>query len=391
MTVSLWQDTASWPGELEHRTVTTDIAIVGGGIVGATLAHFLCQAGQDVVVLESGTVGNGASGRNAGHCLAGLRNVYHETIERFGHERARHLRRLMEDNRSMVRGFCEQLGVPYEARGSQYFGIDADDRAKIKQSAIALQRDGFDVQFTEFDSPQHGFHSKIEQAGDMELQPYLLVNRLLAASGARVEENCEVRQIEQLPNGGVRLHGRRVTVDCRQAILANSAWATMLHPYFRDKVSPGRGQILVTEPPANGERLLDRPTGTTEDRRYFYFRQLHDGRLLIGGNRNAFREEEVTFGDEVNLTLQQSTHAWVSGHFPQFAGLQVTHRWAGIMGYSPDALPLVGWLPDMPSVAFAVGFGGSGMSFGPLAARLTAQYVLDGTHPGAFHVDRLAG
>ncbi|HEX5166328.1 MAG TPA: FAD-binding oxidoreductase, partial [Thermomicrobiales bacterium] len=69
--------------------------------------------------------------------------------------------------------------------------------------------------------------------------------------------------------------------------------------------------------------------------------------------------------------------------------LKITHRWAGILGYTPDAMPLVGRLPDMPSVYFAAGFNGSGMSYGPLTARLTAEYMLDGTHPGLFHVDRL--
>jgi glycine/D-amino acid oxidase-like deaminating enzyme len=59
------------------------------------------------------------------------------------------------------------------------------------------------------------------------------------------------------------------------------------------------------------------------------------------------------------------------------------------MGFTADAMPLIGRLPDMPNIAFAVGFTGSGMSYGPLAARLTAEYVLDGTHPGLFHADRL--
>ncbi len=393
MTVSLWQDSASWPGELPHETITADIAIVGGGVVGATLATLLVQAGKDVVVLESGTIGGGASGRNGGHCFIGLRNDYHRAIELLGHDAAKQLRTQLTENRSMVRAFCDQFTVPYIADGSQYLGIDAEDREDMQASARALQADGFEVEYEELGGPhghgdERGFRSRLFQPGDMALQPYILVTRMMAASGARVEENCEVRTIEQLANGGVRLQARRITVECGEAILATNAYSRILHPYFRDKVFPTRGQIFVTEPTA-AERVLPIPTGSTEEGRYFYYRQLPDGRVLIGGNRKPFLAEEQTYGDEVNLPLQESMHGWLAQHYPELADLRITHRWAGILGYSVDAMPLIGRLPDMPSVAFAVGFTGSGMSYGPLAARMTAEYLLEGRHPGPYHVDRL--
>ena len=61
------------------------------------------------------------------------------------------------------------------------------------------------------------------------------------------------------------------------------------------------------------------------------------------------------------------------------------------MGFTSDALPLIGRLPDLPNVYFAVGFTGSGMSYGPVTARLAAEYMLAGTHPGLFHAERLGG
>ncbi len=389
MTVSLWQDTASWPGELEHRRETADIAIVGGGIVGATLATLLTQAGKDVIVLESGTVGGGASGRNAGHCIAGLRNGYHHAVERLGRDGAKQLRRQLEENRTMVRAFCDTLGVPYEANGSQYLGIDPAEGAEIQASALAMERDGFDVDYSDIDPYDRGFHSRIYQPGDMGLQPYILVTRLMASSGARVEENCEVRGIEQLANGGVRLQARRLTVECNQAILATNAYSRILHPYFRDKVFPTRAQMFATEPTPDGSRLIDMPTGTEDG--FEYFRQLADGRFLIGGYRDRFADEEVGYGDEPTPHLQAGMHAWVAERFPEIAALKVTHRWSGIMGFTADGMPLVGRLPEMSNVAFAVGFTGSGMSYGPLTAHLTADYVLNGTHPGLFAADRLAG
>lgn len=385
MTVSLWQDTAAWPGEIEHRHETADVCVIGGGIVGATLATLFGEAGKSVVVLEAGTVGGGASGRNAGHCIAGLRTTYHLAVERFGRQQARDLRQLLVANRDMVQSWCDRFAVPYERNGSQYLGIDAAEAAGMRASALALQADGSDVEFDERDPFDRGFVGRLYQPGDLGLQPYLLVTRLMAASGALVIENSEVREIEHAGDG-VTVRSRRATVTCRQAVLATNAYSRILHPFFRDKVFPTRAQMYATEPSV-GPRLITMPTGTQDG--FEYFRQLPDGRFLIGGYRDRFVDEEVGYGDETTPHLQAGLQAWVAERFPEVATLRVTHRWAGIMGFTSDALPIIGRLPDAPNVYFAVGFTGSGMSFGPVTARLAAEYVLSGTHPGLFHVDRL--
>jgi glycine/D-amino acid oxidase-like deaminating enzyme len=386
VTVSLWQDTAAWPGEIEHQRESADFCIIGGGIVGASLATLLGEAGKTVIVLESGQVGGGASGRNAGHCIAGLRNTYHHAVERLGREKARELRVMLEENRTMVRGWLDRLAVPCEANGSQYLGIDQQECDELRAAARALQADGFDVEFSEQAPYDCGFQGRLYQPGDMGLQPYLLVTRLMASSGALVYENSEVRQIEQRGDT-VIVRSKRVTVECKQAILATNAYSRIIHPYFRDKIFPTRAQMFATEP-SDAPRLIPMPTGTQDG--FEYFRQLSDGRFIIGGYRDRFPEEEVGYGDETTPHLQAGMHAWVAERFPEIGRLQVTHRWAGIMGFTKDGMPLVGRLPDMPSVAFAAGFTGGGMSYGPLTARLAVEYVLNGTHPGLFSADRLS-
>lgn len=384
MTVSLWQDTASWPGKVEHQQVTADICIVGAGVVGSMLAKLFGEAGKSVVVLEAHQVASGASGRNAGHCVGGLRTNYHQAIERWGHDRARDFRRYLIESRDLVWDYCQRYDVPFERNGSRYLSADEAEAAQIRASALALQADGEDVEYSDGDPWDRGFAGTLFQAGDIGLQPYLLVTHLMADSGALVIENSEVRAIEQRGDK-VILRSKRATVECGQAILATNAYSRILHPYFRDKVFPTRAQAYATEP--SSERLFDGPTGTEDG--FEYFRQLPDGRFLIGGYRDRFIEEEVGFADETTPHLQAGLESWVAARFPEVARLKITHRWAGIMGFTSDSLPLVGTLPDMPKVAFAVGFNGGGMSMGPATARLTADYVLTGAKPDPLHVDRL--
>ncbi|HLT17895.1 MAG TPA: FAD-binding oxidoreductase [Thermomicrobiales bacterium] len=385
MTVSLWQDTAAWPGEVDHEFVEADVCVIGGGFVGGTLATLLGELGKQVVVVEAQQVGLGTSGRNAGHCIAAFRDNYHRVIERLGHDAAGELREQAIASRQWVTGLCQGLKVPHEANGSRYLAIDERERERLLASFEALKADGQDVEWHDEDPWDRGFHGMIYQPGDLGLQPYLLTSRLMAASGARVIENSPAREIVNA-NGKVEVHTRLATVRCEQAILATNAFSRLVHPFFRGRVDPIRAQALATEP--LGFRMFDGPTGTNDG--FEYFRQLPDTRFIIGGYRDVYADEEVGYADETTPHLQAGLERWAGEHFPELNDLRVTHRWAGIMGFTPDGLPLVGRLPDLDEVYYCVGFNGGGMSMGPVAARRAVALMTEGASPGVFDGDRLA-
>ncbi|PJF21143.1 MAG: FAD-binding oxidoreductase, partial [Phototrophicales bacterium] len=120
-----------------------------------------------------------------------------------------------------------------------------------------------------------------------------------------------------------------------------------------------------------------------------YYRMTFDNRLLIGGGRkqNIALENDTT-EDRVTDPVQQVLDNYLKRHFPDVT-VPVSRRWAGIMGFTPDSLPLVGVLPDMPDVGFAVGFTGHGLSLGAGAAERAVNMMLHGTHPGALDAKRL--
>ncbi len=383
-TVSLWQDTSLWPA-LPHRREEADVCIIGAGVVGSTLATFLTQAGKSVVVLEARDVALGASGRNAGHVTVHWKGDYHHASERIGQAAVREARDLGFRNREIVRGFCDAYGVWYEAPGSMTLAWDADEARSLEASARALTRDGYEVEYRDRDSTGRGFFASLYQPGDLATQSYWLVTQIMAHSGATVIPNCAVREITQ-DAAGVTVHGQRATVRAAQVCLCTNAWSRTLHPYFADKVFPIRGQMLATAPMP---RFMEATMGCEWG--YEYFRQMPDGRFVIGGWRNRFADEEVGYNDsETTPHLQAGLEGFMREHFPEVGDTPVTHRWSGIMGFTADEMPLIGALPDMDKVFFAVGFTGGGMGIGPVTAERTAEFMLHGTHPGVFSADRLA-
>ena len=76
--------------------------------------------------------------------------------------------------------------------------------------------------------------------------------------------------------------------------------------------------------------------------------------------------------------MQEGLEKFIARYFPEVQKARITHRWSGTMGFSVDGIPLVGSLPDMPGVYFAVGFTGHGIGMGlATAERLAAHMLLD--------------
>lgn len=375
MTVSYWQETA--PSE----PVTSDAVVVGGGIVGAYAASLLRQAGRDTLLLEARDLASGATGRNAGMVLLGLSDYYAVAVERYGRERARELWQLTARNRERTRDLLRQLDLPYTPAGSLLLAGTLDEAATLEASARLLLADGFNVEYHARDPLGRGFAAGLRQPDDLTINPVQFTRAVAVASGATLLRDCEVYALEPLARG-CRVRAKRITVECEHVLLAVNAYAPNLHPYFAGKVAPTRAQMLATAPTAP---LLS--TAVYANWGYEYIRQLADGRVLLGGGRRRFATTEVGYHDTTTPDVQQALAEFLHRHFPE-VDAPVTHRWSGVMGFTRDGIPLVGRLPDLPGVGFAVGFTGHGLGIGLMAAERAVELLLHDTPAGIFDATR---
>jgi gamma-glutamylputrescine oxidase len=379
MTVSYWQDASS------EQSVECDVCVVGAGIVGLYLARLLSGQGQKVCVLEARHVAAGASGRNAGMVLTGTAYYYHDALQVYGRELARKIWELTSHNREITKGLSEEFGTPWEQRGSLLLALDDTEAEDLERAAEAMRDDGIPAQYNHKDPTKRGFTASIVQPGDAGIHPVKFAQALAASCGGAIYEQSEVFAIEPLPGGGLEVRSRRGTVRCRIAALCTNAYSPLIHPYFEGKVMPTRGQILCTEP--LGATLLTQMCYA--DYGYEYFRQLPDGRLMLGGWRHHFREVEVGYEDRTTPEVQGGLEDFIARYFPEAKNARITHRWSGTMGFSVDGIPLVGSLPDMPQVYFAVGFTGHGLGFGMATAERLAAHMLYGNDLEWLDVKRL--
>lgn len=379
MTVSVWQADDSQPIQ------EVDVLVVGAGLAGCTAAYFATQAGRTVTITDMNDVGMGASSRNAGFMITGLDCYYNEGIARYGHDVAREIWNLSLHTHQIWHNMAKDADVPLVRCGSLLLAESEAEAEDVKRAAEALQADDIQVIFHDHDPLKRGYVCAIEQPWDSAVQPYKLIQAILAKSGATFIGNNELYHIEQLAPQKVMVYTRKYRFIAQKVMLCTNAYSPRIHPYFIGKVVPTRAQVMITEP------LVKAPLPMIgySDYGYMYYRTTFDNRLLIGGGRKQNKPaEDDTTEDRTTNAVQAILDAYKSQYFGDVKA-PIARRWSGIMGFSVDGLPLAGILPDMPDVGFAVGFTGHGLALGGGTAERAVKLLLHGDHAGAVDARRL--
>jgi gamma-glutamylputrescine oxidase len=381
MTVSLWQADDSQP------TREVDFLVVGAGLVGCTAAYFAAQAGRAVTIIDARDLALGASSRNAGFMITGLDVYYHRAVQHYGSAVVREIWGLSQTTHRHLHDFIKRGQVQVDHCGSLLLAESLAEAHDLELAARALDADGIEVVYHTQDPLGRGYYAAIEQPQDAAVQPYQLVRAIFEQSGAELIPNNELYHLEQTTPEQVTVYTRQFVFKARYVLLCTNAYSVQIDPYFVGKVVPTRAQVLVTAPLKNGPIL---GTCGYSDYGYMYYRDTFDGRLLIGGGRKQNKWlEDNTSDDRITDPVQRTLEAYLRARFPE-VDAPVERRWAGIMGFSIDRLPLVGTLPDKPRVGFAVGFTGHGLALGAGTAERAVDLMLNNTHPGAISTDRLA-
>jgi len=355
--------TAYWLDGLPRRAVArptasgaVDAIVVGGGVTGCSCALALAERGLAVRLYEAQTVAAGASGRNAGFALRGGAMPYDHARKRIGAEEAKALWALSE--RALGR-MTELAGGLLRRVGSLRLAADRDELDRLAAEFEALRSDGFAAQWVDKLAPplDRLYAGAILHPTDGAMDPARWVRALAA---------------QALQAGAQVVEGERVdlsTLDAPAVVVATDGLVAPLLPELARVIRPVRGQVLATAP--LDRRLFDRPSYARDG--FDYWQQLHDGRLVVGGSRDASFETEETAVDETTTLVQARLDrltAELTGEPPH-----VTHRWSGIWGSTPDLLPLAGRVPARECVWIAAGYSGHGNALGFACGELVARAI----------------
>jgi gamma-glutamylputrescine oxidase len=342
----------SYAGALPDRA---DVVVIGGGIAGVSVLHHLGLRRVNAVLVERSNLAAGASGRNAGFLLAGVAASYAEAVRVYGRSKAREVWSLTNENHDAM---IEAVGgddVGYRRLGSVTLAASDQEASQLEESEAMLREDGFDARWDGL---------RLINPRDGEANPAAIVGALArrAPRGA-IREGVEVTALEA-SSDGVTVHAGGKVCRAGVVILATNAYTSQLVPQVA--IQPTRAQMLASAPVP--ERVSELPTYSHYG--YRYWRQLDRGEVLVGGWRDTSMETEIGYEEQPTAAIQSHLDAQLERLSPS---ARVSHRWAGIMGFTESGLPLVGPLEGMPNVHLCAGFNGHGMGFAFMSARRVAE------------------
>jgi glycine/D-amino acid oxidase-like deaminating enzyme len=380
MTLSLWLDAPYTPrASLEGRR-SADALVVGAGMTGIGLALFLAERRVDTVVVDAETVAGGASGRNMGLLVSGLGEHYARSIEFWGRSRAAVIIRLHQENHNLLAELVSRFDIDcgYRRGGGYSVGVDSDEEEVLRRSALLLQADEFPCTFLEAQDMNRvlggrAFFGGIYNPLDGVVDPVRLIRGL-----ARAAENAGVKILEKSPVDSLARDGNTWVlrspygrISAPLVFLACNAWLPSLRSQF--PVAPVRGQCCaIADPHAS---LPDMACMANYGAEYWRRAGNH---YVFGGFRHMGGPAESGYRDEVTEGIQSALQGFVRAHFPVLESAPVTHRWSGVMAFTPDGLPIVGPAPDEEGLYLAGGYTGHGFGYAFVAARWLAALAVEG-------------
>jgi len=350
---------------------SVDVAIVGGGFCGLSAARTLAKRGVRTVLLEAETFGWGASSRNGGMVLTGMKLPVPTLIGRYGREAVQRMYAASLESIDLVEQIVKEEGIDCHFSRSGHLEV-ACKQAHFNAYAEAagqIQREfHHELRIVPKSELRAEIGSDIYFGGMVDetsagLNPAQYVAGLAKAAqraGACLFDHARVTRFSARHSAGTRtfrLETSRGNLAAKEVILASGAYTTEATPALRKKIIPIGSYIIATEVLAQdlAQELSPRGRMIYDSKHFlYYYRLTPDNRMLFGGRAAFFPESESTVRKSAELLRQG-----MIGVYPQLRDTKVEYVWGGTLDFAFDVMPHSG---NIDGLYFAAGFAGHGVA-----------------------------
>jgi len=367
-----WLDTVTEPatGSTGALPEKVDVAIVGGGFCGLSAARVLAQRGVRVALFEAESLGWGASSRNGGMVLTGMKLPVPTLIKRYGREAVQRMYTASLESIDLVERIvkeeqidcnfsrCGHLEVACkQAHFDDYSAAAARIKSEFNHELLIIPKNALQREI----GSQIYFGGMVDETS-AGVNPARYVHGLAKAAqrhGACLFDHTRVTRVSSQPdgaNGSFRVETTRGSLTAKEVLLASGAYTTDATPLLRKKVIPIGSYIIATEvlPDALAAEVSPRNRMIYDSKHFlYYYRLTPDNRMLFGGRAAFFPESESTVRESAELLRQGMIQV-----YPQLRDTKVEYVWGGTLDFAMDVMPHSGKIDGMH---FAVGFAGHGV------------------------------
>lgn len=369
---------------------TSDVLIIGGGVIGTSIAYFLSRRDVRVILLDKGELAGGTSGACDGLIFLQSKKP------------GLHLQ-LALASQQLYAALEEELPRPigYQNKGGLVVLESEQEIESMRASVHRQQENGLEVSLLDRQQlldMEPNLSPNLFGAAysplDSQVDPIALTQALALgaqAGGAELYPRTEVVGITRSTAGVAAVHTRQNRFQAKIVVNAAGIWTPTIGNMLglTLPITPRRGQILVSEalPPLLGKSLLSArylsakyqtASQKTPQGGGVSMEQTERGNLLLGSTR-----EFVGLNRKTTLSGLQTIARAAAGIIPKLRNVQIIRSFAGLRPYTPDGFPILGRVPECPGLIIAAGHEGDGIALAPITGRLISELIVDGStsHP----------
>jgi sarcosine oxidase subunit beta len=360
---------------------STDVVVIGGGVMGAATAMQLAMKGVGVILCEMRSLASGATGRCGGmvvHCYGRELNI-DIAVKRM---------EFTKENTRLLKIFQQQCDIDYEFQQVGCLDIAASEEDfEILKQLYQKQRDQGDEEIQLLDKkatmdimptlrPDVVYGSRFRPS-DGNLSPYKMVHayaKKAKDNGAVIMTNTKVEKVVIEKEAVCGVITDKGYIAAKWVVNAANAWAPFLCKEA-EVILPVREIACVTEqvgplPPMAFEMMLNGEFayGST---------QFKTGNISMGGPAHPIEKRSGYYNEQLSIDEFTRLARYVSGIFPILANTRIIRAWAGTFAFAPDGLPCVGPSALTEGLLIAAGFSG-GIAQGCAVGEVLTEYVTQG-------------
>ncbi|HET7207222.1 MAG TPA: FAD-binding oxidoreductase [Terriglobales bacterium] len=365
----------------------TDVAILGAGFTGLSAARTLARRGARVTVLEGETIGWGASSRNGGMVLTGLKLGVNTLISRYGREKTQQMYAASVDSIRCVEELvrdeeidcdfsrtghlevaCKQKHFDDYARQAEVIAREFSHQLRVVPRSELRGEIGSDIYYGGMvDEVSAGVNPARYVAG---------LGRAAQRAGACIYERARVDEITRSAQDGTSgwsLSTSRGKVWAHDVMIGTSGYTGRVTPGLRKKIIPIGSYIIVTEvlPEALAQELSPRNRMIFDSKNYLYYYRLTPDRRMLFGGRAAFFPES---GDTIRRSAEILRRGMIDV-YPQLKNAKMDYVWGGTLDFAFDIMPHAGKFDGM---YYALGYAGHGVAMATYLGQKVAEFICTG-------------
>tara|TARA_B100000287_G_scaffold9490_1_gene9483 strand:- start:107 stop:1453 length:1347 start_codon:yes stop_codon:yes gene_type:complete len=375
---SYWEETSNEKLNLEKLTknINCEIVVVGGGYTGLLCAINLIENyNLDVILIEAGKIGWGASSRNGGFCsFPPIKTSFKKLQKIYGKEETKKFFRNAVEGSNYTKDIISNYNIDCDVTGESNFIVahhpnkfkQIKEQAEVYKSEFGIETELYSKE--EFNKFGHGGN---EQFGALSYKPGFAINPLKFVNGItkyalskklKIFEHTLVDKINK-NNGYYTLKSKEGSVKAKKVVVAtNGFYQEGLVPQLNSRILPVISNIIVTRKLADKEIDLHNfktfsPIVNTKNLLYYY-RKLPDNRILFG-TRGDF-----IGSDQSNLDRAKIMEKFFKNIFPDWASISIDYNWRGLIAMSQKLTPSIGKIEN-EEIYYGFGYHGVGVSSAP--------------------------